>query len=229
MNRICKLLVSALIIIGLLAIGMIPTFAYGSYGTTRTYYYYSNGNYNCYVPGSYSTKYGAYKPITPTQPVVKPPVTPQPPVPPTKPPATPAPVPTPAPLPTTGLSGEESKMVNLVNQERLSNALKPFSVNMQLVNLARMKSQDMVKNNYFGHTSPTYGSPFDMMNKAGVKYSTAGENLAGAATTESAHQNLMNSPGHRANILNPSFNQIGIGIATGSVYGSIFTQMFIGN
>ena len=119
-------------------------------------------------------------------------------------------------------------MVNLVNQARMGQGVKPLGVNMQLVALARAKSQDMVSKNYFSHTSPTYGSPFDMMNKAGIKYSTAGENLAGAATTESAHQNLMNSPGHRANILNPSYTQLGIGIASGSIYGNMFTQMFIG-
>jgi uncharacterized YkwD family protein len=119
-------------------------------------------------------------------------------------------------------------MVNLVNQERINAGVRPMSVNMQLVNIARLKSQDMVNNNYFGHNSPTYGSPFDMMAKAGIKYSTAGENIAGAATTESAHQSLMNSPGHRANILNSSFNQFGIGIAKGSIYGNIFSQEFIG-
>jgi uncharacterized YkwD family protein len=119
-------------------------------------------------------------------------------------------------------------MVNLVNQERMGQGIQPLAVNSQLTTLARQKSQDMVAKNYFSHTSPTYGSPFDMMKNAGVTYSTAGENLAGAQTTESAHQNLMNSPGHRANILNPKFTEIGIGIASGSIYGNIFTQMFIG-
>jgi uncharacterized YkwD family protein len=219
MNRIGKLFISVLLVIGLLTFVMIPAFGYTvNYWTNRTQY--STGN-NYYTPGSYSTKYGSYKPVTPTQPVnpTQPPVTPRP---------TPPPPP-PAPKPGGSLSAEESKMVNLVNQERMNQGVRPLGVNQQLVNLARKKSQDMVDKNYFGHTSPTYGSPFDMMNSAGIKYRTAGENIAGAANTESAHQNLMNSPGHRANILNPSFTELGIGIAPGSIYGNIFTQIFIGN
>ena len=99
---------------------------------------------------------------------------------------------------------------------------------MRLVSLARQKSQDMITNNYFGHQSPTYGSPFDMMKKAGVTYRTAGENLAGASTVQQAHSGLMNSSGHRANILNPNFTHIGIGMVRGGRYGAMWTQMFIG-
>lgn len=103
-----------------------------------------------------------------------------------------------------------------------------MTVNMDLVRIARLKSTDMIQKNYFDHTSPTYGSPFDMMNKAGIAYRTAGENLAGASTVTIAHTNLMNSPGHRANILNPAFTEIGIGIIDGGPYGKMFTQEFIG-
>ncbi len=222
MKSVNRLLLVALIVLSLLVVGIVPAFGY------TTYYVYgnqystksSNGFYN---PGTIVVKYGQYyQPTTPTAPVVKQPTpAPQPPAA-TPPPASPT-------VPTTGLSADETKMVNLVNQERTKQGVRPLGVNMTLVSLARQKSQDMIAKNYFSHTSPTYGSPFDMMRNAGVTYKTAGENLAGAATTESAHQNLMNSSGHRANILNAAYNQVGIGIVSGGAYGKMFTQMFIGN
>ncbi len=125
------------------------------------------------------------------------------------------------------LTVDEQKMLNLVNQERAKAGLAPLKVHAELVKLARLKSQDMITNKYFSHQSPKYGSPFDMMKSAGVSYTRAGENLAGASTVESAHTNLMNSPGHRANILNKDFTHIGIGIIDGGPYGKMFTQMFI--
>jgi uncharacterized YkwD family protein len=142
----------------------------------------------------------------------------------------PATQPTPAPstTPASGLTADEQAMVNLANQERAKAGLKPLAVDTRLVSLARQKSQDMITNNYFGHQSPTYGSPFDMMKKAGVTYRTAGENLAGASTVQQAHSGLMNSSGHRANILNPNFTHIGIGAVKGGRYGAMWTQMFIG-
>jgi uncharacterized YkwD family protein len=119
-------------------------------------------------------------------------------------------------------------MVSLVNQERSKAGLQQLQVDMSLVELARKKSQDMIDRNYFGHNSPTYGSPFDMMRQAGVKYTTAGENLAGAASVTSAHNNLMASSGHRANILSPRYNYFGVGIVEGGPYGNMFTQLFVG-
>ena len=99
---------------------------------------------------------------------------------------------------------------------------------MTLVKVARLKAQDMINKGYFSHTSPTYGSPFDMMKKYGVQYRYAGENLAGAPTVQSAHNNLMNSSGHRANILNASYTKVGIGVVSGGPYGKMFVQMFTG-
>lgn len=84
----------------------------------------------------------------------------------------------------------------------------------------------MISNNYFSHTSPTYGSPFDMMKQFGVSYRTAGENLAGAGSVEAAHKNLMNSSGHRANILNGNYRAAGIGIVAGGPDGKMFVQLF---
>jgi len=140
----------------------------------------------------------------------------------------PTPAPAPAPAPTAGLTADEQKMVDLVNAERIAVGLPALKVDMRLVKTARMKSQDMINNNYFAHQSPTYGSPFDLMKSQGITYRTAGENLAGHQTVEGAHKGLMNSPGHRANILNKNFTHIGIGIINGGKYGKMFTQHFIG-
>ncbi len=128
--------------------------------------------------------------------------------------------------PTSGLTAEEQQMVNLVNQERVKVGLQPLEVDMRLVKVARMKSQDMIDNNYFSHQSPTYGSPFDMMKAQGISYGYAGENLAGNQSVQAAHTSLMNSSGHRANILNTNFKHVGIGIVHGGPYGIMFTQEF---
>lgn len=119
-------------------------------------------------------------------------------------------------------------MINLVNQARAANGLPALQVDMQLVKLARMKSQDMITNNYFGHTSPTYGTPGQMLTNAGVKYRAAGENIAGNRSVEAAHTALMNSSGHRANILGKSYTHVGIGVVSGGPYGLMITQIFVG-
>lgn len=126
------------------------------------------------------------------------------------------------------LTSQEQEMLRLVNEERAKNNVKPLIVDYELTKVARIKSQDMVENNYFSHYSPTYGSPFDMMKKFGIKYTTAGENIAANSTVRRAHDSLMGSSGHRKNILNPNFTHIGIGIKKGGASGYIFTQMFIG-
>ncbi|MGB9812938.1 MAG: CAP domain-containing protein [Thermovenabulum sp.] len=127
-----------------------------------------------------------------------------------------------------GLTKDEKLMLDLVNKERVKAGLKPLEVDMRLVDISRKKSKDMIEKNYFSHISPTYGSPFDALKNAGISYRYAGENIAGAPTVEKAHEALMNSPGHRANILNPNFNKVGIGIVDGGPYGKMFTQTFIG-
>lgn len=129
---------------------------------------------------------------------------------------------------TAGLTAAEQQMLNLVNQERSKAGLAPLKADLELTKLARLKSQDMINRNYFSHQSPTYGSPFDMMKKYGISYRTAGENIAGNSSVQGAHTALMNSTGHRANILSRNFTHIGIGIQTGGNYGMMFTQMFVG-
>ena len=134
----------------------------------------------------------------------------------------------PSSQPAVSLNADEKAMLDLVNSERVKAGLAPLIADAQLVRLARLKAADMIQNNYFSHNSPTYGSPFDMMKAAGVSYRYAGENLAGAPTVEMAHNSLMNSPGHRANILNANFTKIGIGVVSGGPYGKMFVQMFTG-
>ncbi len=126
------------------------------------------------------------------------------------------------------LSADEQEVFDLINKQRTNNGLRALKIDSEVQNVARIKAKDMVQNNYFSHTSPTYGSPFDMLNKFKVSYKTAGENIAGNSNNQSAVTAWMNSAGHKANILNSSFNYTGIGVVTGSQYGKIYVQMFIG-
>lgn len=120
----------------------------------------------------------------------------------------------------------ESKVIELINQIRKSNGLTALTANADLCRVARYKSQDMLDKNYFSHTSPTYGSPFAMMKSFGISYRTAGENIAyGYPTPEAVVDGWMNSEGHRKNILNSSFAEIGVGYVSNGHY---WTQMFIG-
>ena len=117
-------------------------------------------------------------------------------------------------------------MLELVNQARVNAGVQPLELYEELSEVAQLKAEDMDENNYFSHQSPRYGSPFDMMRDEGISFRYAGENLALAPTVESAHENLMNSPGHRRNILNERFTHIGIG-AVETNRGLIFVQMFM--
>ena len=119
----------------------------------------------------------------------------------------------------------EAEVVRLVNEIRVQNGLNALTQDWQLSRVARYKSQDMKDKNYFSHTSPTYGSPFQMMKSFGITYKTAGENIAkGYSTPQAVVNGWMNSSGHRANILNSSFTHIGVGYVAS---GSYWTQMFI--
>ena len=124
------------------------------------------------------------------------------------------------------VSEYEQRVVELVNDIRVKNGLSALKLNNKLSEVARMKSQDMKDKRYFSHNSPTYGSPFDMMKQFGISYRTAGENIAmGQQTPEIVVNAWMNSEGHRANILNASFKEIGMGYVAD---GNYWTQMFIG-
>ncbi|MBP2072953.1 CAP domain-containing protein [Thermoanaerobacterium butyriciformans] len=127
-----------------------------------------------------------------------------------------------------GLSAQEKQLVDLINKERTSRGLSPLTIDENLSKVARIKAEDMKSNNYFSHTSPTYGSPFDMMKQFGISYNSAAENIAENSDVVSAHYALMNSSGHRDNILNPYFNKVGVGVVSNNNgNGVIVVEMFI--
>lgn len=149
----------------------------------------------------------------------------------TPPVAAPAPAqalpPSPAPPAGVALSPDEQRLAALVNQARAAQGLAPLALDARLVETARRKARDMVARGYFGHDSPTYGQPWDMWRAAGVAFWLGGENLAGAPSVDLAFGNLMRSPGHRANILNPSYTHMGVGVADGGPYGKMIVQHFV--
>ena len=122
----------------------------------------------------------------------------------------------------------EEEVVRLVNAERAKVGQPALTQDANLTAIARLKSQDFIDKNYFAHQSPTYGSPFDMMKKYGVKFTAAGENIAKYQRTPAEVMNAwMNSAGHKANILSSSFNKIGVGVAKDSKGNLYWTQLFI--
>ncbi|ALC85693.1 hypothetical protein AM499_07545 [Bacillus sp. FJAT-22090] len=124
------------------------------------------------------------------------------------------------------VSSEIQQVVDLTNQERAKQGLKALQIDTKLTQSAQAKSQDMKDKNYFSHTSPTYGSPFDQMKSFGVTYKAAGENIAmGQRSAKEVVDGWMNSPGHRENIMNPSYTHIGVGLSDSGYY---WTQQFIG-
>jgi uncharacterized protein YkwD len=120
----------------------------------------------------------------------------------------------------------EQRMLDLVNQERIAAGLKPLAADPELTEVARRHSADMFTRGYFAHDTPEGISPFDRMHAANVRFTTAGENLALAPTIPVAHTGLMNSPGHRANILRPEFGRVGIGVMDGGMRGLMVSQEF---
>lgn len=129
---------------------------------------------------------------------------------------------------TAPLKSLEDEVIRLVNIERAKNGLMALKYNWQAARVARTKSEDMINKNYFSHYSPVYGSPFKMLEDYGLRFSAAAENIAyGQRTAKEVMNSWMNSPGHRANILNKSFTEIGVGAAkkaNGTLY---WTQLFL--
>ena len=120
----------------------------------------------------------------------------------------------------------ENKMLELVNLERTTRGFDPLTMDEKLRAVARSHSADMFQRGYFSHNTPEGQTPFARMDKAGIIYLEAGENLALAPDVDIAHTGLMNSPGHKANILNPDFTKVGIGCLSGGTYGEMFSQEF---
>jgi uncharacterized protein YkwD len=120
----------------------------------------------------------------------------------------------------------ETEMLGLVNNERVAAGLRPLAPDPELTEVARLHSSDMFARGYFAHDTPEGRDPFDRIRAGGVRFLTAGENLALARSVQIAHTGLMNSPGHRANILRPEFGRVGIGIMDGGMRGLMVTQNF---
>lgn len=119
-------------------------------------------------------------------------------------------------------------VLKLVNQERKKAGVQPLTLSDKLTSIANTKAKDMADKGYFSHNSPTYGSPFDMLKQFGVSYSYAGENIAaGQKSAEEVMNSWMNSSGHKANILNKNYTQLGVGFYRGGEYGTEWVQLFI--
>ena len=129
---------------------------------------------------------------------------------------------------TSNMNSDEKEVFDLINKQRTNNGLAALKNDSEVQRVARIKAQDMVDNIYFSHTSPTYGSPFDMLKSFKISYKTAGENIAGNSSNSSAVTAWMNSSGHKANILNSNFNYTGIGVVSSPKYGKMYVQLFIG-
>ncbi len=120
----------------------------------------------------------------------------------------------------------EAKMLDLVNRERVAAGLKPLAPDPELTEVARRHSTDMFARGYFAHETLEGRDPFDRMREANVRFLTAGENLALGPTVPVAHSGLMNSPGHRKNIMHTQFGRLGIGVMDGGIRGLMITQNF---
>lgn len=126
-----------------------------------------------------------------------------------------------------GSTVQADEVLKIVNQERSKQGLKALTLSSKLTDVATIKAKDMRDKNYFDHTSPTYGSPFEMMRHFGIQYQSAGENIAaGQKTAKEVMNSWMNSSGHRANILNADYAEIGIGYIEGGSYGTYWVQLF---
>ncbi len=131
-------------------------------------------------------------------------------------------------IPAVTTSSQESEVARLVNVERAKSGLPALKLNWQLSRVARYKSADMADKGYFAHNSPTYGTPFQMMENFGLRFSAAGENIAyGQRTPAEVMRDWMNSPGHRNNIMSPSFTEIGVGLAKNKNGVCYWTQQFM--
>jgi len=126
------------------------------------------------------------------------------------------------------LSEEEEETLKLINEYRKQNGLEELKTYSKLQKTARIKALDIVKVGYFSHNSPILGTPFELMDKTGIYYNVAGENLAGNISPEKAVKAWINSPAHRENILDKEYTYTGIAVMDSPVYGKVFVQMFIG-
>lgn len=126
------------------------------------------------------------------------------------------------------LTLEENELLSLINSERQKNNLPEFQIDENLQNVARLKAEDLVQNNYFSHISPIYGTPFEMLKSNGINYKTASENIAGNSSLTDAVNSWLSSDSHRKNILSNDYNYTGIAVVDSIAYGKIIVELFIG-
>ena len=142
----------------------------------------------------------------------------------------PSPSPAPAPQPPSApaeLTASEARLFELINSARLSEGRPPVEIDMRIVEVARLKAKDMVDNNYFGHTSPTYGTPGQMLRKFGISFRSVGENLAKAGDVYKAHRLILNSTeGHREILLNPNYSKVGVAVVPKGSY-VVVVELFV--
>ncbi len=128
---------------------------------------------------------------------------------------------------TTSANANINTILSLINNARKENGLTPYTLDKALSNVAQIKADDMIKNNYFSHTSPSFGSPFEMMQGFGISYKSAGENIAGNPNITDAVNSWLASSTHKTNLLSKKFNYIGIGLTKSNTYGYIIVAIFI--
>lgn len=131
-------------------------------------------------------------------------------------------------VPRYSLTSDEDTLFNMINKEREKNNLPDLAIDENLQNVARLKAMDIVKNNYFSHISPTYGTPFEMLKSNNINYKTASENIAGNPDISSALTSWMNSDSHKNNILSKDYNYTGLAVVDSIAYGKIIVELFIG-
>ena len=125
------------------------------------------------------------------------------------------------------LSQDEQIFFNLINNKRMENQLPEFEIDESLLNLARLKAKDLVENKYFSHTSPKYGTLFEMLTNHNISYSKASENIARNVNADSAIESLMNSKLHKNNILSEAFNYTGVAVVNSIDFGKVFVEIFV--
>jgi uncharacterized YkwD family protein len=216
----------------LLGIGLAtPTYAATNTITySKTYTFTNVNDFNNWLQQFYKQYSFAHIQTPVQQPVSQPTTEPTPvQVPVQKPASQPVTAPTTqAPTADATVQPEIQQVLDLVNQERVKAGVAPLKLSNSLDKMASVKAADMRDKQYFDHTSPTYGSPFNMMTTFGISYSYAGENIAaGQKTPTDVMNSWMNSSGHRANILNPNYTELGVGLAKGGSYGTYWVQEFI--
>lgn len=126
------------------------------------------------------------------------------------------------------LTQDESELLSLINTEREKNNLVALKVDKDLQNVARLKANDLVNNNYFSHISPIYGTPFEMLKSNKISYKTASENIAGNSSISNAFNSWMNSESHKSNILSNDYNYTGLAVVDSIAYGKIIVELFVG-